>query len=123
MSYLAASALGFAALSWPLWQGEIPINWGEWPLNIAVMGFAALMVRIVIAAFHANSKTFTESLAGVEAKHEAALKDLGATLKEVGDKTTAAAAETARLIELHDKSTRRAVKIIEGSAKPKRRRS
>ena len=123
MTYLAVGVLGLAALSWPLWQGEIPINWGEWPLNIAVMAFAVLMVRIYTAAVAAKDKAFTESLASIEAKHEAALTALGDTLKEVGDKTTAAAEKTTRAIQAHDKSTSRAVKIIEKSAqkKPTRR--
>jgi hypothetical protein len=50
------------------------------------------------------------------------LVDFGKMLKEVGDKTTAAAEATTRSIQEHDKNTKRAVKIIEKSALPIRRK-
>jgi len=122
MTYIVAAALAAGVISWPLYQGEIPTNWGEWPLNIAVMAFAVLMVRIYTAAVAAKDKAFTESLASIESKHDAAIIELGNTLREVGDKTIAAAEKTTRTIQAHDKSTSRAVKIIEATARAKKAR-
>jgi hypothetical protein len=90
VSYLGAALSAAAALSWPLWQGELPSNLGEWPLNIAVMAFVVIVGRLFVAALKAKDDAmkakddaFTAALKESQDNHAESVKQFAETLVKV----------------------------------------
>ena len=68
MNFLTFS-FGGIILSWPLFQGELPTSWGDWPLTVTVMAFTILVLRIIVtmvkdkdALVQAKDDAFTKTL-------------------------------------------------------------
>lgn len=75
MSYALLTTLGATIVSGPLWQGELPTSWGEWPLTVVVMAFAVVVLRIVFAGFKEKDDKFAERMVAKDTAFAQVMKE------------------------------------------------
>jgi hypothetical protein len=132
VNYAWLAVSGALAVTWPLWQGELPANWGDWPLTVVVMVFSAFMVRLVFSEMGKRDVKFNETLQAQRDDHMKqigeqrkeftdAIKEVGQTIAKDLGSLQSAVVRAEKAIVKHDKGTKVAVKIIEGSARKHRK--
>ena len=88
---ILGTVTGAAVLLWPLYQSDLPGDFGAWPLHIAVMGFTIAMWRLAASAIDHQRASYHELL-------ESQRNEFIGAITSAGKETTEAIREQTKTI-------------------------